>query len=252
MCRLLAFASRKPAGFYELLGDSFRNFVELSHRHGDGWGFAWYDDSDGIRLLKSQEKAISSETFWQQAETLRSCTVITHLRWAFGEGMTVCQENAHPFLKNDVAFAHNGTFDGSHHLRKHIAPHLQELEGNTDSEYMFRTILTNKEQSDNMEEAIQKTLLEIKQGYPFTGLNFVMLTSKYLYAVCAYHPETPLLKVEHDIYDLHYRIDDDCVIVASSQWPEVASWPMLENGQILRIERSSLQIQIFPINGWKF
>lgn len=252
MCRLLAFAAREPMGFHDILGDSFQDFVNLSRRHHDGWGFAWLDENNVLQAAKLPEEAGESESFKRQAEALRVRTVITHLRWAYGEGMSVCQENTHPFVKAGTAFEHNGTLNDSQRLLDLVPPHLRDLEGNTDSEVMFRVILAFLEKTGTMEEAIEQALLTIKSGYEFTGLNFLMLTREKLYAGCAYYPETPLLKAETDLYDLHYDVQENRIVIASSQWPEADTWPMLRNGEILTVDCASLKTTIQPIKGWHF
>ncbi|MEB3103674.1 class II glutamine amidotransferase [Ferviditalea candida] len=252
MCRLIAFASREPVNFHDLIGDSFQDFVELSERHRDGWGFAWLNEANELQVVKAPEEARRSGSFRFQAENVRARTMITHLRWAYGEGMNVCEENTHPFLKNGAAFEHNGTMNDSRRLLQIVPQHLRDLDGNTDSEVMFRVILSFYEQTGSMEEAIEKTLLEIKNGYTFTGLNFLMLTKEKLYAGCAFHPGTPLLKEEPDLYDLHYSIQDRHIIIASSQWPKAGEWPMLANGEILSIDCKSLETATWKINGWNF
>ena len=41
MCRMLGYVTRTPATSAGLLGEQdLQDFAELSHKHGDGWGFA--------------------------------------------------------------------------------------------------------------------------------------------------------------------------------------------------------------------
>ncbi len=51
MCRLFGFVSHKLVAVTHLLEDIYESFVKISHLHGDGWGLAWYDESD---LLHSE------------------------------------------------------------------------------------------------------------------------------------------------------------------------------------------------------
>ena len=64
MCRFLAYLTTQPTAPAELLADgALREFVSLSRDNKDGWGLAWHDEADTLRMAKAPEPADSSAEF---------------------------------------------------------------------------------------------------------------------------------------------------------------------------------------------
>ena len=117
MCRFLAYLTREPVAPAELLAeDAMAAFVSLSRENKDGWGIGWRDERDVLRVAKAPEPAQGSEEFYRLAETVRTDSLIMHLRWAT-RGFGLDLEDTHPFRREGraaaqgngrgVAFAHN-------------------------------------------------------------------------------------------------------------------------------------------------
>lgn len=250
MCRLLAFAGKERVGIFDLIDPAaFEHFVDLAEVHKDGWGLAYTEDDDAIRVVKSPKKASSDPAFRTTMGSVKARTAALHLRWAYGEHpMPATFENAHPFFTHDVAFAHNGTIDGAQALMAHIAPKWREAAGNTDSEKMFRLLLTVLERVADVPEAFSETLRVIKQECSYSGLNVTLVTQSALYIACVFDPEhSPILEEDPTFYGLHYRIREGDFLIASSGWTEVADWPFLQNGEMMVVDRESLDTSIVRV-----
>jgi Glutamine amidotransferases class-II len=50
MCRLLGFVARKPVVVAQLLEGVYQSFIKVSQLHSDGWGLAWYNESDHYQI----------------------------------------------------------------------------------------------------------------------------------------------------------------------------------------------------------
>lgn len=252
MCRLLGFSSREPVGFDGLLSGAFKDFVDLScrhgdHRHGDGWGLSWIAEGGTLSSVKSPEAACESPAFAEEAAALRSPSAILHFRWAT-PGLPLQQENTHPFLRGQMAFAHNGSISDKHRLKSEIAPDLlTSLEGTTDSELLFLYILTVMREGFSEAQAIAESLGRIRRDFHHSGLNCILLTPDALHAACLFDPSSEIVSEMPDYYDLHYRVTPTSVVVASTGW-EADRWPTLQNGQVLTIDRSALAAHVTDVN----
>jgi glutamine amidotransferase len=125
-----------------LMSQSIRDRGGLSHGHG--WGVAEYPD--GVPFVQKQAwAAYHGEHFKKTAARMYSRAAIAHVRRA-----TVGRpglENTHPFVHGVWLFAHNGTVPNFEQVRQRLLPELDELHrneihGTTDSEHVFRYLLT--------------------------------------------------------------------------------------------------------------
>ncbi len=109
MCELFAMSSNAPATV------SFSLSVLAEHGgktapHKDGWGIAYYEDSD-VRVLRDTTCASNSQwvQFVEQQE-LRSTLVMSHIRKATTGAIAI--KNTQPFSRelggHMHVFAHNG------------------------------------------------------------------------------------------------------------------------------------------------
>ncbi|MEA2199861.1 MAG: hypothetical protein QOI89_457 [Solirubrobacteraceae bacterium] len=252
MCRLLGYVTRTPAGLAELLGEEdLFEFTELSCKHGDGWGAAWATDTR-VEVVKAPDAARTSSAFERQVHEHMGDLGIVHLRWAT-LGLEVAPENTHPFTDGTVAFAHNGSINSSSSLDALIPAGLQRLRmGTTDSERYFLAVLAevmreNQHYPNSRGRpagSVAATVEKIAASHAFTSLNAMIATPDELIAVCCYDPVAEEKEEEPDYYHLGYRITPGAVIVSSSGWG--AEWSSLENGQILVVQRDTLDVSV----GW--
>jgi len=150
MCRLYGFRATEPTRLEcslvraqnALMAQSVQDREGLSHGHG--WGVA--EHPDGVPFVEKQAwAAFRGEHFKKTAARLYSRSAIAHVRRA-----TVGRpglENTHPFVHGVWLFAHNGTVPNFARVRERllpqlVEPHRSEIHGTTDSEHVFRYLLT--------------------------------------------------------------------------------------------------------------
>lgn len=195
MCRLLGWAAPTPCSASDLLGDHLPEFANLSERHADGWGaaFARVDagldaDADGTapEIVKEPVPARTSPGF---ATAMRqpAPAAVVHLRWAT-PGLPVQPANTHPFVRDTIAFAHNGEVRDLPGLESLIDTDLVGgPAGDTDSERYFLAVLTQLRRGAPPAEALA-TVAAALTGSPATSLNCLLLTPDQLVAVCRHDP----------------------------------------------------------------
>jgi predicted glutamine amidotransferase len=252
MCRLLGYVTRTPAALAELLGEGdLFEFTELSCKHGDGWGAAWATDT-GVEVVKAPDAARMSSAFGRHMDEHVGDLGIVHLRWAT-LGLEVAPENTHPFTDGTVAFAHNGSIDSPESLDALIPADLQRLRmGSTDSERYFLAVLAEVMRENRLypngrgglAASVAVTVERIAASHTFTSLNAMIATPDELIAVCCYDPVAEEKEEEPDYYHLGYRVTPGAVIVSSSGWG--TEWSSVENGQILVVQRDTLDVSV----GW--
>src|SRR3954452_10077264 len=107
MCRLLGWVARDGLSLRDVLGEeSFVAFAQLSRIHADGWGLATADGPE-LRTECSTSNAASDPVFRAVARNVVARDGVADLRWG-SPGLPVEVRNAHPFLHDGYAFAHNG------------------------------------------------------------------------------------------------------------------------------------------------
>lgn len=247
MCRLLAFSSPEPTSFADLLGEATRSFIDLSHKHADGWGAAWVTPDGTIGLRKSARPAFDDPEALSTLSDVRSTALIFHLRWA-SPGIPVTPENAHPFLLGQTAFAHNGSLDVTEALRANIPEDLKQgLEGTTDSEVYFRLALAIRRGTGDGGPALSRAVQTIQDTCRHTGLNALLLTPDRLEAVCSFNPMSPILNDDRHYYDLHVSQVGRATLVGSAGWDPADGWDELGNGRILSVCHASSGRQVTDV-----
>ncbi len=256
MCRFLAYLTTQPTAPAELLADgALKEFVALSRENKDGWGLAWHDEGDELRVAKAPEPADSSTEFDRLAETVRTGSLIMHLRSAT-RGLGLGLEDTHPFVRNghrSVAFAHNGAVKPVEGLEELLpAQERASLAGTTDSERLFLAAIGALENDGADEEgALREVLRAVDGRCAYTSLNFLMLTRERLYAVCRYDPDHPdaryYLGRNPDYFRLWYKTGPGSFVVASTGWRAGGRWETLESGQALVVERGTLKSRTLQV-----
>ena len=243
MCRLLGSVSRTPVTVDEVLGDRRDDFLALARKHGDGWGHAWSSGHD-VQVRKDPGSALTSPELAALAADEPALAAITHLRWAT-LSLAVGPDNTHPFTDGTIAFAHNGSVKPPAVLDGLIAPELAgERRGTTDSERYFLA-LRSRLRSEEPGTALVRTVESILDtGGEINSLNALLLTPSHLYAVCSYDPASD---ADPDYYPLLHRRVGDRVVVTSTGWTDSAGWSTLGNGQMLVVERGTLNTSVVPV-----
>lgn len=153
MCRMFAVrATHATAGANDLAAaeHSLRCQSQcdpINRDHSDGWGVANFHNGS-VNLRRGSPAAYADEEFDRASHSVKSTTVIAHVRRASKDITKLA--NSHPFVFGHWVFAHNGTLtaldairDGM--LREMPARLRNQIEGETDSELMFYWLLRRLE-----------------------------------------------------------------------------------------------------------
>jgi glutamine amidotransferase len=150
MCRLYAMHANEPTRVEcslvlaqnALMAQSMGDREGLVHGHG--WGVADYPDGQPM-VEKQVWAAFDGEHFAKKAAKVYARTVVAHVRRATVG--VASPENTHPFHHGHWIFAHNGTVPHFDQVRERLLEatdflHRTEIRGETDSEHVFRYLLT--------------------------------------------------------------------------------------------------------------
>jgi predicted glutamine amidotransferase len=264
MCRLLAFAGRRPLTVVEALGDAeLAAFTALSRQHADGWGMAWWpsdaNGEHGAPLTEHSTSCAADDSRFAELTTgVTADAGFAHLRWAT-HGLPIVTANTHPFVHGQLAFAHNGAIHPQERWDS-ILPEgwASQMRGTTDSERYFLAIVERLEAGLSVTDAVASVVHRIFADLLPTSLNAMLLAPDALYVISAYDPtRVPALSgssggasastaPDATFYDLHQRTRADSIVVASSGFPQRADdgWEPLENMKLLRIERETLTTSV--------
>lgn len=150
MCRLYAMHANEPTRVECGLVRSQNALMAQSesdmsgYAHGHGWGVADYPNVLPV-VEKQTWAAFHGEHFARKAARVYARTAVAHVRRATVGGTSI--ENTHPFDHGRWIFAHNGTIPNFDKVRfrilEHMDPlHRSEIRGTTDSEHVFRYLLS--------------------------------------------------------------------------------------------------------------
>jgi predicted glutamine amidotransferase len=244
MCRLLGSVSRTPITVDEILGDRRDDFFGLARIHGDGWGHAWSTGHD-LHLHKEPGSALDSPELAALAHDQAALAAVTHLRQAT-VNLAVQAENTHPFTDGTVAFAHNGWVKPPAVLDALIAPELAaERRGTTDSERYFLALRSRMRHEEPGTALVRTVEAIVNGGGVVNSLNALLLTPSHLYAVCSYDPAAST--DDPNYFPLLHRQVGDHVVVTSTGWSDSTGWRTVSNGQMLVVERGSLNTSVVPV-----
>jgi predicted glutamine amidotransferase len=259
MCRLLAHVSRRPLTVAEAIGDAdLASFGDLSPRHPDGWGMAWWRSLDAAvdGGVPEHRRAVGSARedpqFTATMRGIRGCANVVHLRGAT-PGLTIEHENCHPFVRPGAAFAQNGAIHPQHRLPELLPPHLEaEVAGSTDSERLFLYLYDLLDGGRPFAEVVRDALAELLERFTSPVLNAMYLTPEHLHVINAHNPTAlPYPGDPHDLFALRFRVEEELVVVASSGFdqPESRGWHTLDNMTILTVALDTLELRIDALDG---
>ena len=242
MCRLLGYVSDNKTNFTKLLKEDFPEFVQLSNIHGDGWGIA----ADNSPMVREVNTAATSERFPQAMDQLSSQGALLHFRWAT-PGLSIKEENTHPFTHKGFSFIHNGSLKEVNALDSLIDPrYFNEIKGDADSERFFYFLLTEIDKNgfvDGVKSGIEK----MRKSVNYSSINCMIMNADTYIVVAEHNPERIPPIFNADYYELRYKKTSHEVIVGSSGWNQ-NGWELIPNHAMLVIDRKSLECEIHPLN----
>ena len=283
MCRLLGYISPVPVTAADLIGaDECRQWQNLGRLHADGWGTAWIRPATGsFESARPQntasgtfdagttdgdsEDTISSgghleryRTPHEGADDKHLTEVLTqrpsegriaHLRMAT-TGMVDLTENTHPFLADNIAFAHNGSVHPVERLREYVTEaEIERIGGTTDSAIIFALILRRRAEGADLLEATVATVRLLRTEFDHPGINLLVLSASELIVVHAtagtevpYENfdtsgtggELPLDHKDH-YYRMSWQRFDDGATIVSSSGLEHKGWSLIEQNTAMRL-----------------
>lgn len=244
MCRLMAYSSKNQTTLPDFMGEAFQQFVELSKVHHDSWGLALVDQGSA-RLTKKAETAATSSDFSETLWASPATGGLLHFRWA-SPGLPVTEQNAHPFIHQDISFIHNGALSPYDAVKSLVAPKYAALQkGDTDSEQFFLYLLTEIDQLGFV-AGVKKAITTIKADFNYSSINSMVMNSEYLIITSEHDPANKPSWADEIYYELRYRLDHDGIAVASSGWNQ-SGWNLLQNHQMLIVNRSTFETELINL-----
>ena len=244
MCRLLGYVSKAPTSVKDFSGIAFDQFVKLSDVHKDSWGLSLIGAEKKV-LYKSVESAASSKSFHEITKGEQSTGGLLHFRWA-SPGITVTEENAHPFTFEDFSFIHNGALQPYDALLGEVPNELLKLRrGSGDSELFFLFALS-KVKELGFKAGVLSAIERIKSAYKYSSINSMFLNTDYLIVISEHDPANRPSWTESNYYEVRYRLDGNGCVVASSGWDQ-SGWTLMPNHSALIVDRNSMKGELISL-----
>jgi predicted glutamine amidotransferase len=239
----------------------------MSRLHRDGWGTMWLEDdatadASAVAAVRSVNPGLGDVDLRSSLISQPSRARVAHLRLA-SKGMPVRPENTHPYVADNLGFAHNGGIIPTGALAELVDPALRgELRGNTDSELYFALIRQNLREGRSLQRATVDAVAAIRERYPLVSLNALLLGPDELIAVHASR-HTPIpheelaqsglahhdLPREHttDYYRMgHYRSPNGS-IAFSSVGIDMAGWHELPQESVTAVDLRTLEVDVVAL-----
>ena len=224
MCRLVGAVLREPKDLRPLLLDAPRGLYGVSLRgakapHRDGVGWAYRDVRERMRLHRWGASGLAGAETLPGALSVVATLLVAHARKASPEYRTALGAlQAQPLVRDGLFLAHNGTI--------HDVDPLGETMG-TDSQRLVEWLVARwrPRTPDRLTEVLRALAGMIRD---YTAINLLLTEGTCLYALCLYTRDS-------DYYTLHWREEDDGVVVASEPIDDRPGWKAFRNGELLVI-----------------
>ncbi|UTW45546.1 class II glutamine amidotransferase [bacterium SCSIO 12696] len=131
---------------HSLIHQSYQSRERSEPLNGDGFGVAWYAESNAEpALFKDISPAWSNANLRHLARVTKSRCILAHVRAATA-GLPVTYTNCHPFGEQQLSFMHNGELSCFTEKRRQGLAMLSDrayrvIKGTTDSEFLFALFL---------------------------------------------------------------------------------------------------------------
>ena len=237
MCRLAAYLG-EAISLQALIIDPEHSLIEQSLEaqeaklsvNGDGFGIAWYGESDEPGLFKHTQPAWSDQNLLSIAKHIKSTSILAHVR-AATDG-AIIHTNCHPFTYDKWAFAHNGQVGEFPKLKRALENTLPDelyamRQATTDSELLFLLMIAHGLENDPV-AAIQSTInlviktaraKSVQQPFKFTA---VCSTKEKLIAIrYASSGQPPTLYSSQKMMEQGTVIASEALTQTKGDWLEV-------------------------------
>lgn len=258
MCRLAAYLGPEIS-LRQLLLDPEHSLYRQSWEpkemqeaklNADGFGVGWYDDTNLATRYRNTQPIWSDPNLADLGRFLKRALWLATVRSATpGQGSGI--DNTQPFVHNNILFMHNGYISEFATIKEDIIRSLDnqilaEINGNTDSEYLFALI----KQQLKHENSITQALISVSQRLnellreSSALLNMIISTGHEIYALKFAINATP-----PTLYYLKNSSDfNDAVIIASEPFSVEKNWEAIPEQQVFTVY-SDLNIKLTPLHG---
>lgn len=184
MSRMLAYIADRTLTPPEAWGEELLEaFADLARLHADGWGTAWIGASGEIEGEDGVAAFVPTDLDGAEASAAR----MLYLRFA-SKGSPALPENTQPFVRDGLAFQHNGLLAPRDRALDLLTPaDIGELVGTTDSEVYFGVVRRHLRDAGSAKTerltAIAAAVNEVRAVYPDACLNAFLLDASGLYVV---------------------------------------------------------------------
>jgi len=207
------------------------NLGRGSWKHTDGWGAAYLQQGQWV-VIKSV-KALCDNQDIEQFKSVKTSLALLHARKRIGSKTSL--ENTHPFIETDsklgeCVFCHNGFIQDKIEFN-----HQFKLKGNTDSEKLFYSILTD---TANTEVA-----LAVRQNFSrhpkVRGSNIILASKNYSYVGIGKN-------ILPQYYGMVIGKSDRLLVISSEKLPSFShlAWTELQQGDIVTVDNKTMEVKM--------
>ncbi|MBD1845208.1 ergothioneine biosynthesis protein EgtC [Cyanobacteria bacterium FACHB-63] len=247
MCRLLGYLGQ-PVLLDRLVSQSDHSLVVQSYQpkemtaglmNADGFGVGWYRETEAF-MYRNTLPIWSDVNLQSLSRYVESGCVLANVRSATA-GLATDLSNCQPFQYDSILGLHNGFIQDFRKtlyrpLRDRLSDVAYELiQGLTDSEHLFATVINELETSANLTEALHRTLkvlteLGEKHQVPFSA-NLILSDGNQLVA-SRYAQGVPTPTLYYLVNDSNFP---QSVLVASEPLFE-GNWKALSDRCLLTVD----------------
>jgi predicted glutamine amidotransferase len=229
MCRMLAFVSAEQQNLAPFLSYLTKMCVRgylVDHwethaggRHPDGWGIVFRQGTE-TRWIRGGEPASADPALAKVRGT--ADRFVGHIRYASDTG-TVNAGNAHPFLVEGIALAHNGTFRGrigEEASARKVSDTLVFLERLADL-WRDRTL-------DGLAATLSRLLGDTALVGDYSAANMLIAAGDGVFALRNF-------REDEEYYTLSVKVQPGLTTAASEPFDTSPDWRPLENGELVEL-----------------
>jgi glucosamine--fructose-6-phosphate aminotransferase (isomerizing) len=208
----------------------------LEYRGYDSVGLSTVTDKINIKKGKGKIHEVDEKL---DLADLDGNTGIAHVRWATHGNPTT--KNAHPHndCKNEISIVHNGIIGNYKDLKQDLINEGHIFKSDTDTEVISHLIEKYMAKNENLLEAVQKTVKELKGSYALA-----VISTKEPDKIIGARNESPLIVgvSEHG----NYLASDATAILK-----ETKKVIYLDNKELIELTKNNVKIMDYDLNPLK-
>ena len=199
----------------------------LEYRGYDSAGMAILADGN-ISRVRSVGKVVQLQKALEKTPTSGG-TGISHTRWATHGAPN--EANAHPHMSgSNIAIIHNGIIENYEELREDLKKNGYEFTSDTDTEVAAHRVDLHRKKSDDIVEAVRKTVAELEGAYA-------------LVIMSADDPEKLVLARQGCPVVIGLGIDENFIASdVAALLPVTRKFQFLDEGDVALVERKNVTI----------